>query len=134
MCGGICRYCILFPEQPARREGLGSGHSRAGVLVLIPYKSSYFKVLGKDGVLVLHNKSVMHNHAAEKAASFLLAKQGDQLADKNKHILSLIALAVEFLAKQGLRFREHQDDMVDFSSEETNRGNVIVTLQLLTKF
>ena len=34
LCGGICRYCILFPEQPAREEGLGSGHSRAGVLVL----------------------------------------------------------------------------------------------------
>ena len=52
----------------------------------------------------------MYNHSAEKAASFLhnfsnpaeivdcqLAKQ---LASENKHILSLIVLAVELLAKQ----------------------------------
>ena len=142
----VCRYCILFPEQPAREEGLGSGHSRAGVLVLTPYKSSYSKALGKDGVLVLHNNSVMHNRASEKAASFLhnfsnpaervdcqLAKQGDQLADKNKHILSLIVLAIKFLAKQGLPFRGHRDDKVDFSSEGMKRGNFIATLQFLAK-
>ena len=55
----------------------------------------------------------MHNHAAEKATSFLhnfsipaervdcqLAKQSDELTDD---ILSLVVLAVEFLAK----FRGH---------------------------
>ena len=93
-------------------------------------------------MLVLHNNSIMHNHSTEKAASFhhnfsnpaervdcQLTKQGDQLASKNK----LIVLAVEFLAKQGLPFRGHGDDKVDFSSEKTNRGNFIATLQLLPK-
>ena len=46
LSGGICRHCILFPEQPGRGEGLGHG-SRSGVLVLIPYQSSYSKALGK---------------------------------------------------------------------------------------
>ena len=71
-------------------------------------------------MLVLYNNSIMYNHSAEKAASFLhnfsnpaervdcqLTKQGDQLASENKHILSLTVLAVEFLAKQGLPFRRH---------------------------
>ena len=62
-----------------------------------------------------------------------LTKQGDQLASENKHIPSLIVLAVEFLAKQGLLFRGHRDDNVDFSSEEMKRGNFIATLQLLAE-
>ena len=40
---------------------------------------------------------------------------------------------MEFLAKQGLAFRGHRDDKVDFSSEATNRGNFIALLQLLAK-
>ena len=71
-------------------------------------------------MLVFHNNSIIHNYSAEKAASFLhnfsnsaervdcqLTKQGGQLASKNKHILSLIVLAVEFLAKQDLLFGRH---------------------------
>ena len=143
--GGICRYCILFPEQPGRGEGLGS-RTRSGVLILSPYQGSYSKALGKDGVLVCHNYTVMHHRATERADLFLhnflhtseridsmLLKQNNQLADENKHILSQIILAVEFLAKQGLAFRGHRDDNVDFSSEDTNRGNFVATLQLMAK-
>ena len=143
--GGICRYCILFPEQPGRGEGLGS-RTRSGVLILSPYQGSYSKALGKDGVLVCHNYTVMHHRATERADLFLynflhtseridsmLLKQNNQLADENKHILCQIILAVEFLAKQGLAFRGHPDDNVDFSSEDTNRGNFVATLQLMAK-
>ena len=42
-------------------------------------------------------------------------------------------MAVEFLAKQGLAFRGHRDDKVDFSNEDTNCGNFIATLQLMAK-
>ena len=42
-------------------------------------------------------------------------------------------MAVEFLAKQGLAFRGHRDDKIDFSNEDTNRGNFIATLQLMAK-
>ena len=55
------------------------------------------------------------------------------MAEVNKHILSQIILAVEFLAKQGLAFRGHRDDNVDFSNEDTNCGNFIATLQLMAK-
>ena len=143
--GGICRYCILFPEQPGRGEGLGS-RIRSGVLILSPYQGSYSKALGKDGVLVCHNYTVMHHRATERVDLFLhnflhsseridsmLLKQNNQLADENKHILCQIILAVEFLSKQGLAFRGHRDDNVDFSSEDTNRGNFVATLQLMAK-
>ena len=40
-------------------------------------------------------------------------------------------MAVEFLAKQGLAFRRHRDDKVDFTNEDMNRGNFIETLQLM---
>ena len=63
----------------------------------------------------------------------MLLKQNNQLADENKHILCQIILAVEFLVKQGLAFRGHRDDNVDFSSEDTNRGNFVATLQLMAK-
>ena len=143
--GGICRYCILFPEKPGRGEGLGR-YNRSGVLILSPYQGSYYKALGKDGVLVCHNQTVMHCRAAERADLFLrnflyaseridsrLLKQSDQLADDNRHILCQIICAVEFLAKQGLPFWGHGDCKVDCSCEDTNRSNFLATLQLMAK-
>lgn len=134
-----------FSEQPSRGERFC--HSgRSGVLVLSPYKGPYSKALGKDGVPVCHDSTVMHHHAAEKVDLFLhnysnpsarvdsqLMKVRDQTVDENKHILKQIILAVEFLAKQGLPFRGHRDDKVDFSTADTNRGNLVATLQLIAK-
>ena len=42
-------------------------------------------------------------------------------------------MAVDFVAKQGLGFRGHRDDKVDFTNEDMNRGNFIATLQLMAK-
>ena len=70
LSGGICRYGILFPKPPARSDGLGQG-SRAGVLVLSPFKSPYTKALGKDGILMCHNHAIMHCRAAEQVDLFL---------------------------------------------------------------
>ena len=42
-------------------------------------------------------------------------------------------MAVEFLAKQGLSFRGHRDDRVDFGVMDDNKGNFIATLQLMAK-
>ena len=99
---------------------------RSGVLVLSAYKGPYSKALGKDGVLVSNDSTVMHYRAAESVDPFLrnymypseridsrLMKSRDQ---ENKHILRQIVLATEFLAKQALRFRGHRDDKVDFSA------------------
>ena len=145
LAGGICRYCVLFPERPDRGEPLGHS-SRSGVLVLSPYKGPYSKALGKDGVLVSHDSAVMHCRAAKRVDLFLrnymhpservdyrLMKSRDQLADENKHILRQIILATEFLAKQALPFRGHRDDKVDFSADKVNRGNFVATLQLMAK-
>ena len=44
LLGGICRYCILFPEQPGKGDGLGHGN-RSGVLILSPYQSPYSKAV-----------------------------------------------------------------------------------------
>ena len=122
-------------------DGLGRG-SRAGVLILSPYKSPYSKALGKDGILVCHDRAVMHsradlflrnyNNPSERIDTRLM-RERDQQASENKHVLSQIILAVEFLAKQGLPFWGHRDDKVDFSTEDVNRGNFIATLQLMAK-
>lgn len=145
LSGGICRYCVLFPEQPGRGDGLGQGN-RSGVLVLTPYQRPYSKALGKDGVLVSHSNSIMHNRATERVDIFLrntshsmeridsrLLLQSDQMAQENKHILSQIVLTVEFLAKQGLPLRVHRDDKVDFTREDKNRDNFIAVLQYKAK-
>ena len=55
-------------------------------------------------------------------------RERDQQASENKHIISQIILAT-----QGLPFRGHQDDKVDFSIEDVNLGNIIATLQLMSK-
>ncbi len=71
LSGEICRYCILFPEQPHRGSRLGVSSNRSGVLILPPFQKPYTKALGKDGILVQHEASVMHHHAAERADLFL---------------------------------------------------------------
>ena len=40
---------------------------------------------------------------------------------------------MEYLAKQGLSFRGHRDDKVDYSVSDTNRGDFIALLQLMAK-
>ena len=67
LSGGICKCCILFPEQPVRGSNLGTS-CRSGVLVLSPYQKPYSKALGKDGVLVCHEQTLMH---CQKADLFL---------------------------------------------------------------
>ena len=136
---------MLFPEQPGRGDGLGQGN-RSGLLVLTPYQRPYSKALGKDGVLVSHSNSIMHNQATERVDLFLrntshsmekidsrLLLQSDQMAQENKHILSQIVLTVEFLAKQGLPLRGHRDDKVDFTREDKIRGKFIAALQYKAK-
>lgn len=141
--GGLCRYCILFPERPNRG---GSHGANPGVLVLGPYQKPYTKALGRDGLLISHEKSSMHRHATEKADVFIqnfktpdaridnrLMKQQSEQEQKNKEVLRQIVLAVEFLAKQGLPFRGNKEDRVNFADESVNRGNFIAILQLLGK-
>lgn len=94
LSGGICRHCILFPEQPGRGDGLGQGN-RSGTFILSAYQHPYSKALGKDGILVSHSKSIMHVCATERADLFLrnfchsnetrLLQQGNHLAEENKH-------------------------------------------------
>ena len=64
--GGIC-YCILFPEPPNRGGGQGM---IPGVLVLSSYQKPYTKALGKDGILLHHERTIMHQHAAEMVDMF----------------------------------------------------------------
>ena len=140
LAGGICRYCILFPSLPQ------TGEEKIKNLVLTAYQKPYTKVLGKDGVLVTHEQTAMHKCASEKADLFsvtfqnparrvdvaLMEEQRVQ-AEENREVLRCIVLAVEYLAKQGLSFRSHRDDKVDFSASDANRGNFIVLLQLMAK-
>ena len=141
--GGICRYCILFPENPTRG---GSQGANPGVLVLTAYRSKYSKALGKDGVLVCHEQTQMHRTEMQLADTFLqtqrnpsvrvdslLLRQQSERSHNNREILREFVRAVEFLAKQGLSFRGHHDSKVDFSEEESNKGNFITALQLLGK-
>ena len=133
-------YCILFPSPPQ------TGFGKIGNLVLSPYQKPYTKALGKDGVLVTHEQTAMHKHASEKADLFSQAfhnpKQRIDVSwmdaqklqvDENREVLRCIVLAVEYLAKQGLSFRGHKDDKVDYSVSDANRGNFIALLQLMAK-
>ena len=141
--GGICRCCILFTEGPKRG---GSRGSLPGVFVLSPYQHPYNKALGKDGILPSHEKNAVHVQAVERADLFRqnychpeeridarLQSQQEKQANENKEILRHIVMAVEFLAKQGLPFRGHRDDRVDFGVMDDNKGNFIATLQLMAK-
>ena len=88
----------------------------------------------------------MHCHATKQVDLFLLSvrnlhsridvrlmAQSDQQVKESNEILRQIVMAVEFIAKQGLAFRGHRDDNVNFTNEDMNRGNFIATLQLMAK-
>ena len=124
---GSCRLlvmgscCILFPYRVTKGK-------TPGLLVAVPYQKSYSKALGKDGILNCHEQSVMHKYASHQADLFKQTFENpdryrvdSQLATsvanqviENKEYLRQIVLAVEFLTKQGLDFRGHRDDRVDF--------------------
>ena len=72
----------------------------------------------------------MHCHATNQADLFLLSVRNPDsridvhlMAQSDQQVKEDIVIAVEFLAKQGLAFRGHRDDKVDFTNEDMNRGN-----------
>ena len=67
----------------------------------------------------------------DKMDGAILLKETEQQASKNKHVLSQIIVAIEFLAKQALHFRGDQDNKVDFSVEGVNQRSFIATLQFM---
>lgn len=67
--GGMCAV-VVFSSLAEPPERGGTKRGRPGVLVLSPYQKSYTKALGKDGILVWHEETVMHRHAAEQADLF----------------------------------------------------------------
>ena len=103
----------------------------------------YTNALGRDGILVSHEQSVMHCHATEKADLFKLnyttltssqlLRQQEEQAQINREILRQFVYCIEFLAKQGLAFQGHRDNQVNFSDTSVNRGNFVATLQVLDK-
>ena len=74
--GGTYKHCILFPEQP-KRGGSQGAISWCWVFfsVVTVYQSPYNKTLGKDGILVCHEKSIMHCHATNQADLFLFVSE-----------------------------------------------------------
>ena len=138
------RYLSFLHPYPAQPQRGGSLGARPGVLVLTPFQKPYSKALGKDEILVCNELTTMHHNAAEQADLYKhnfitpearvdtrLMRQQDQQAVENKEVFLQIVLTVEFLAKQGLPFRGHRNDKVDFDKDDTNRGNFIATMQLL---
>ena len=114
--------------------------------MLSTYQKAYTKALEKDGILISHENSAIHQHAAEQAdlfkqtftnpsrrVDYQLLEQKNQQEKENKLIFHQNVLAVEFLAKQILPLRGHRDDKVEFVNENINRGNFIAVLQLLAK-
>ncbi|KAL5509306.1 hypothetical protein EMCRGX_G004648 [Ephydatia muelleri] len=117
--GGISRCCILFTQGPKRG---GSHGSLPGVFVLSPYQYPYDKALGKDGILGSHETSAAHVQAVERADLI-----------RQNYCNPEARIDARLLSHQGLSFRGHRDDRVDFGVMDDNEGNFIVTLQLMAK-
>ena len=117
---------VLHPaEQPQR------GSALTGEIWCFRYKKIYTKALGKDGILVSHEQTVMHCHAAEREID-----EGEGTTNWKKtgsYVLQQIVLAAEFLAKHALPFRGQKDFQVDFSKEDSNRGNLLPHYRLWQK-
>ena len=124
VAGGICRNCILFPEQPGKGEGPGNNSRRLALLVLCSYQKPYSKAFCKTGVLVRHGNTLMHQRYTERADFFLrnyhhsneridsrLLHQSNQLAEENKHVLSQIVLAIEFRSREDIFITSSSQDL-----------------------
>ena len=59
----------LFPEKPERG---GSEKTNPGASVHSPYQKPCTKALGKDGILITHERSSMHQLASERVDRFTL--------------------------------------------------------------
>jgi len=74
--------------------------------VLSSYKKPYTKALGKDAILVCHEQKLMHQNAAEKADSLIIApnlRVDSQLAklrqgqeEENKEFLHTLSIVWSF--------------------------------------
>ena len=113
--------------------------------MLSAYQKAYTKALGKDGILISHENSAMHQHAAKQADLFkqtftnpsrrvdsqLLeqkksARKGEQTNSSPNCFGSGVYCKASLL-------RGHCDDKVDFVNKDINRGNFIAVLQYWQK-
>ena len=141
--GGICKFCILFPEQPGREGARGAKPgvwpyrlTMDRIQKLLERTVSLFPTQRVTCIMVqLYEQTFFRlnfENPSARVDSRIMLKAVDQ-QEENKTVLREIVSAVEFLAKQGLPLRGHRDDKVDFSNENVNRGNFIATLRLLSK-
>ena len=86
-----------------------------------------------------HNSTEIHKEAMAKGQDWEMAPQGhsivkafseieDKLIKENRHYLSSIAYVVQFLAKQGLAFRGHNEN-----ESNVNQGNFKELMHLIAK-
>ena len=132
--GGYCTYCVLFGKL---KKGL------LGNLVKTPFRN-FSKAKGKDGYLTLHDGFEFHHDAMLMGKSFLetytkpetridslVESQRQELSERNKHILAIIADTVKLCGMQGLSLRGHRDDST--ADRTRNRGNFMAILEHTAK-
>lgn len=135
MGAGYCKYCVFFAKP---RPGIS-----LGMLVKTPFKN-FSKAKGKDGYLTTHNAADFHHDAMVTGKTFietytkpgtridsLIDRQRQELSDRNKHILCVIADTVKLCGMQGLALRGHRDDST--ADKKSNRGNFMAIVENTAK-
>lgn len=132
--GLFCKVCPFFA--PALKGGHHGG-MKLNTLVIVPL-TKFSKLLGKDGDLECHSKTLYHQQALERANDFLISYKNPEKsienqvdtyrmkrAKRNRKKLSFSLQNVIFLGRQNIPFRGHRDDGSVFSKEPrlSNKGN-----------
>lgn len=143
--GGLfCKYCVLF----ANKVGGVNRSTPLKKLVTEPLQK-YSKLLGKDGDLVMHEKTGYHKHSIAAAADFLKSIEkgsvlmkidsGRELQVKeNRERLVPVIESILFLGRQNLALRGHRDYGTIECSEScvpgsSNEGNFRELLKFRVK-
>jgi len=117
--GLFCKICVLFLTTT-----MGGAHKTEQLKRLVTKPLNlYFKLLGKDGALEVHNSTHYHENAAQCAIDFkitysnsnrevinmLVSQRKKEVAENRARIRPIIETII-FLGQQNIAFRGHRDD------------------------
>ena len=123
--GAFCRACVFFaPSQVG-------GHD-PGQFVTKPF-SLWVKMTTKANTHASHEyhlramvKFIDRYESPSQAVDVMMQSQLQQMMARNQLVIESLLRIVLFCGKQGLAFRGHRDDRVDWSQEASiNEGNFV---------
>lgn len=126
--GAFCRACVFFAPSQAGGQDLGQFVSKPfSTWVKISTKAKTHA--GKEyhlRAMTTMKEFIDRFENPTQAIDVMMQSRLQQLMERNQHVIESLLKIVLFCGKQGLAFRGHRDDRIDWSQESpSNEGNFV---------